>query len=59
MQRLNREFNAVLQLPEVRERMQTLGVDPFPLTIEEFEALIKKELEENTQLVKAAGITLN
>ena len=59
VQRLNREFNAALQLPDVRERMQTLGVDPLPLTIEEFEALIRKELDENTQLVKAAGIKLN
>ncbi len=59
VQRLHREFNAALQLPEVRERMRTLGVDPLPMTIEEFEALIKKELDENTLLVKAAGIKLN
>ena len=59
VQRLNREFNAALQLPDIRERMQKLGVDPFPQTLEEFEALIKKELEENTKLVKAAGIKLD
>ena len=59
VQRLNREFNAALQLPDVRERMQALGVDPLPMTNDEFEALIKRELEENTQLVKAAGIPVN
>ena len=57
--RLNREFNAALQLPDVRERMQALGVDSFPLTIEESETLIRNELEENAQLVKSAGIKPN
>ena len=59
VQRLNAEFTAVLQLPEVKESMRTLGVEPFPQTLDEFEALIKRELEENAQLVKAAGIKLN
>ncbi|MEO8135321.1 MAG: tripartite tricarboxylate transporter substrate-binding protein [Betaproteobacteria bacterium] len=59
VQRLYREFNAALQLPDVKERMQTLGVEPLPMTLEEFEGLIRKELEENTQLVKAAGIKPN
>ena len=59
VQRLNAEFTAVLQLPEVKESMRTLGVEPFPQTLDEFEALIKRELDENAQLVKAAGIKLN
>lgn len=59
VQRLNAEFTAVLQLPEVKESMRTLGVEPFPQTPDEFEALIKRELDENAQLVKAAGIKLN
>ena len=59
VQRLNAEFTAVLQLPEVKESMRTLGVDPFPKTLDEFEALIKKELDENAQLVKTAGIKVN
>jgi tripartite-type tricarboxylate transporter receptor subunit TctC len=58
-QRLNREFNAALALPDVRARVQELGVEPFNLSIEEFEALIKKELEDNAQLVKTAGIKPN
>ena len=59
VQRLNAEFTSVLQLPEVKESMRTLGVEPFPQTLDEFEALIKRELDENAQLVKAAGIKLN
>jgi tripartite-type tricarboxylate transporter receptor subunit TctC len=59
VQRLNTEFNAVLQLPEIKESMRTIGVEPFPLTLDGFEALVKKELEENAQLVKTAGIKVN
>jgi len=58
-QRLNREFNAALALPDVQARIRELGVEPFNLSIEEFEALIKKELDENAQLVQAAGIKPN
>jgi tripartite-type tricarboxylate transporter receptor subunit TctC len=59
VQRLNHEFTAALQLPDIRDRMAKLGVDPFPLSLEEFERLIHKELESNERLVKAAGIKAN
>jgi tripartite-type tricarboxylate transporter receptor subunit TctC len=59
VQRLNREFNAALQQPDIRERMAKLGVDPFNLSLEEFENLIHRELESNARLVKAAGIKAN
>lgn len=59
VQRLNQEFNAALQLPDIREQIKKLGVEPFPLALEGFEALIKRELEENTQLVKSTGIKIN
>ncbi len=58
-QRLNREFNAALALPDVRARVQELGVEPFNLSIEEFEALIRKELADNAALIKTAGIKPN
>jgi tripartite-type tricarboxylate transporter receptor subunit TctC len=58
-QRLNREFDAALALPDVQARIRELGVEPFNLSLEQFEALIKKELQENAQLVKTAGIKTN
>jgi len=57
--RLNREFNAALQLPDIRDRMAKLGVDQFSLSLEEFEKLIQTELESNARLVKQAGIKIN
>jgi len=59
IQRLHREFNAALAQPDVQDRMKKLGVDPLQLSLEEFEAMISKELEDNARLIKAAGITPN
>jgi tripartite-type tricarboxylate transporter receptor subunit TctC len=59
VQRLNREFNTALEAPEIREKIAQLGVEPFHLSLAEFEALIRKELEDNAQLVKTAGIKPN
>jgi tripartite-type tricarboxylate transporter receptor subunit TctC len=59
VQRLNREFTAALKYPDVQERMKNLGVDPLNLSIEDFEGMVKKELAENVELVKRAGIKPN
>jgi tripartite-type tricarboxylate transporter receptor subunit TctC len=59
VQHLNRAFNAALEQPDVQQRMAQLGIDPFRLSIEEFEKLIQAELESNARLVKQAGIKPN
>src|ERR1700704_4921666 len=59
VQRLNREFNAALQQADVKERMKHLGVDPLNMKLDEFEAMIRKELADNVELVKRAGIKTN
>jgi tripartite-type tricarboxylate transporter receptor subunit TctC len=56
VERLNKELVAVLALPEVKERLAKVGADPAPMQPKEFDALIKRELVENGELVKAAGI---
>src|SRR6266699_1098299 len=57
--RLNKEFNAAVSSPEVREKFLKLGVDPLSMSLPDFEAMIRKEFESNAQLIKAAGITAN
>lgn len=59
VERLNREFDAAVQSPDVRERLLGLGGDPLTLPLPEFEAMIKQELEENARLMTAAGIKAN
>ena len=53
------ELAKALQTPSVREKLAGLGADPMPLSSTEFDALVKREIETNTQLVKAAGIKVN
>jgi tripartite-type tricarboxylate transporter receptor subunit TctC len=59
VERLNREFNAAVQSPEVRERLLKLGADPLTMSLPDFEAMINQELVENAELIKAAGIKAN
>jgi tripartite-type tricarboxylate transporter receptor subunit TctC len=57
--RLHAEMAKALQTPAVREKLKTLGADPMPLDSAQFDALVKREIETNTQLVQAAGIKVN
>ena len=67
--RVGREMGTDPQLPKSAQAgakpaiaimpLANLGADPMPLTPAQFEALVKSEIETNTQLVKAAGIKVN
>src|SRR5437016_7675964 len=57
--RLNKELNAAVSSPEVRERFLKLGVDPLTMSLPDFEAMIKQEFESNAKLIKTAGIKAN
>jgi tripartite-type tricarboxylate transporter receptor subunit TctC len=56
IERLNKELLVVLAMPEVKERLAKIGAEPAPNTPAEFDALVVRELKENGELVKAAGI---
>jgi tripartite-type tricarboxylate transporter receptor subunit TctC len=56
VERLNKELVAVLALAEVKERLAKIGADPSPTSPKEFDELVVRELKENGELVKAAGI---
>jgi tripartite-type tricarboxylate transporter receptor subunit TctC len=57
--KLHRETSAALQMPTVREKLATLGVDAMPMTPAEFDEHVKKEIAINAALVQAAGIKSN
>src|SRR6266498_3363781 len=59
VQRLNKEFNAAVSSPEVREKFLKLGVDPLTMSLPDFDTMIKQEFESNARLIKAAGIQAN
>jgi tripartite-type tricarboxylate transporter receptor subunit TctC len=56
IQRLYEEIAKALQDPGVREKLATLAVQPMPMTPAQFNDYVRKELEQNAQLVKAAGV---
>jgi tripartite-type tricarboxylate transporter receptor subunit TctC len=53
---LNKEINAVLALPEVKQRFDELGVIPQGGTPEELNALLTKEIAKWKDVVAKAGI---
>ena len=57
--RLNEETVKALRSPELREKFATLVMDPMPMSPAEFDAFLKKDIQLNTDLVKAAGIEPN
>jgi tripartite-type tricarboxylate transporter receptor subunit TctC len=57
--KLYREITAVLELPAVKEKFNSQGIEPMPMTPEEFDALIVKEIAANHAIVKAAGLKFN
>lgn len=59
LRRLNAEFHAALQLPEVRERLQGVGMTPVGGTPEQFTALIRAERERWAGIIKARGIRVD
>jgi tripartite-type tricarboxylate transporter receptor subunit TctC len=57
--RLYQETQKALRHPNVVEKFKPQGVEPMNLTPAEFDALVKKEVEANIALVKAAGLKFN
>jgi tripartite-type tricarboxylate transporter receptor subunit TctC len=45
-----------LQMPDVRERMAGLGIDPVGNTPEQLAAILRADLEKWTRVAKAAGV---
>ncbi|HMK81350.1 MAG TPA: tripartite tricarboxylate transporter substrate binding protein [Xanthobacteraceae bacterium] len=57
--RLADEISKVLAQGAVKEKLAAQGVEPFPLSPDEFDALIRREIASNLALAKAAGLKFN
>ena len=55
-QKLNDEARKALASPEVRERMARAGADPLPMSIADFNAFIRTEMDSAAQIAKAANL---
>jgi tripartite-type tricarboxylate transporter receptor subunit TctC len=54
--RIYQETVKVLAQPDIQERLAKIGAEPNTMTPDEFDALRRRELVENVQLMKATGI---
>jgi len=54
--RLNREINAIMMLPDVREKMEAIGVESVNITREQFAATMRADAEKWGRLVKELNI---
>lgn len=57
--RLNQELTKALQTADMKDRLAKVGADPWLMKPEEFAAQMQKEIKENIELVKQAGIEVN
>jgi tripartite-type tricarboxylate transporter receptor subunit TctC len=56
VEKLHKDITALVEGPEIGGQIRKLGCDPLPMPVREFEAMIGKELKENGELIKRAGI---
>jgi tripartite-type tricarboxylate transporter receptor subunit TctC len=59
VEQLHAEIGKVLTLPAVGQKLAAQGVEPLPLSPQEFDAMIAREVVANVKLAKAAGLTFN
>ncbi len=55
--KINAELNAVIALPDVKERFAALGLDPQGGPPERFAAVVKEDIERLEKVVRAANVT--
>jgi len=54
--KINREINRILALPEVHDRLSSMGMEPAQLTPDQYSALTKSEAVRWAKVIKDAGI---
>lgn len=55
-QKLNAEFVKLINRPDIREKILALGAEPVGIELDRFAQLIRTEIADYTQTVKAANI---
>lgn len=59
VQKLSRDVNQILRMPDVREAIEALGVQPAGGTPKEFEASMRSDAQTYASIIKAANIRLD
>ena len=56
VRQISRDVARVLELPDVKEKMYAMSFDPAPTTPEEYDEIIRKQLETFARVAKAVGL---
>ena len=56
VERLQQQIAAILRLPDVRERMAALGIEPAGNTSEQLAAVLRADIEKWTAVAKSANV---
>ena len=59
VEKLHDDMTALVESPDVSEQIKKLGCDPLPMSVKEFEQMVAREIRENTEIIKKAGIKAN
>jgi tripartite-type tricarboxylate transporter receptor subunit TctC len=59
VQRMNQEINAVLAMPEVREKLYAQYMEPIGGSAESLQNFMRKELRVMTPVIKRTGVTID
>ena len=57
--KLSKEIEKALQVPEVQQKLAKLGVQSMSMNSKQFAEFVKQDLIVNTELTKAAGISVH
>jgi tripartite-type tricarboxylate transporter receptor subunit TctC len=56
VEKLHQESAKALEAPAVKERLATLGVEPMPMTLEQFAKFFKEDVDASVAIAQAAKI---
>ena len=56
LNQISKDVGRVLELPEVKERLQAMGFVPAPTTPEEFDRIVRADIETFKKVGKVAGL---
>ena len=57
-QRLNADINKVLAMPDVRSALHGNGLDPQPVSTDDFAAMVKADIQKNRAVIQSANIKI-
>ncbi len=59
VERLNAALHEVLARPELKDRLQQMGIEPMPTGVQAYQAHVDKEARKWSEVIKAAGTQLD